>query len=1124
MTGKRNHIITLLLTCASTFVQAQTTPLWHNKPRTVHYLPEGNDFVCTNGKLRFNRALYGTNTGFRAEAGDLPDFALYLPGMGGNFRFGLMENTGNKWLSEAANIKSIYRPGGMLYEISDPMLGNGKMYIRVLALAAAEGLIIETSFENVSTPVTLMWAYGGASGKKFSRDGDIGADPESVFYLHAVNCKDNKYELGGNRFVLSVGNGKQITGLMPAAVKTSDATHTGIKEIINGDKKDAPIVTGSMPVVNTKQYFLLKVGDTKETAAQLPALFNEAEKSRQTLANRVQLKTPDPYLNTLGGALSVAADGIWEDPTYLHGAVAWRMRLNAWRGAYVADPLGWHDRARKHFSSYALSQITTPPVTGVVADTALNLARQQEKVGNALFSEGYICRNPNGDIRAHHYDMNLVFIDQLLNHFNWTGDLTYVREMWPLLKRHLAWEKRNFDADNDGLYDAYAAIWASDALQYSGGGVTHTSAYNYRANKVAAQLAKLLKEDGSAYEKEADHIAKAVSQQLWLKSKGWYAEYKDLLGNQLVHEHPGVWTIYHAIDSKLPDAFEAWQSLQYVQSQLPHIPVQAEGWKEQGLQLVSTTNWQPYTWSLNNVALAENLHTALAYWQGNRSEDAFALFRSALLESMYLGASPGNFQQLSFYDAVRGELYRDFADPIGMAARSLVEGLFGVQPDALNNTLLIQPGMPAHWNEASLSVPDVSIAFKRTGNTDNYEIKSFFPKKMNLKLVVPALKDNWEDVVVNGKKVTAQIAPNTVGKPSLIINVAPAATYNVVIRWKGNNISTPVFNNLSLTPGTAAVTNLFDPQKCFKREVKNFKEFTIAENVTPGNKTFFLQLEQGKLKWWAPVSFNVEGHTTITKEAIVNNNSVFEKVMVPFNEKVTQIFKQKYLSPRPAVPTLQLPTQGIGNWCYPNATANISDEGLRKAAGANNEVRSSKGVPFSTPGDSLQKNILFTSMWDNYPRQASITVGGKASHLWLLLAGSTNAMQARMCNGLVMVNYTDGSTDTLQLRNPENWWPIEQDFMADGFAFTTSAAPPERLYLKDGVFAKGKTRYDAIKGFSTRAVDGGAATVLNMPLQPNKTLRSISLQTVANDVVIGLMAATLLRNEAPAANTAVAIK
>ena len=56
--------------------------------------------------------------------------------------------------------------------------------------------------------------------------------------------------------------------------------------------------------------------------------------------------------------------------------------------------------------------------------------------------------------------------------------------MWPLLTLHLAWEKRNFVPDNDGLYDAYACIWASDALYYNSGAVTHSSAYNYRGNKL----------------------------------------------------------------------------------------------------------------------------------------------------------------------------------------------------------------------------------------------------------------------------------------------------------------------------------------------------------------------------------------------------------------------------------------------------------------------------------------------------------------------------------------------------------------------------------------------------------------------------------------------------------------
>src|SRR5690606_11910979 len=149
--------------------------------------------------------------------------------------------------------------------------------------------------------------------------------------------------------------------------------------------------------------------------------FLHAEEARKQLANRVKVRTPDSYINTLGGALAFAADAIWEAPAYRHGAVAWRMPLNGWRGAYVADPLGWHDRARLHFGSYANSQVTEPVTGPVVADTMLNLARQKEEIGTSLFSSGYISRNPDNNTKAHHYDMNLVFIDQLLGHFRWTG-------------------------------------------------------------------------------------------------------------------------------------------------------------------------------------------------------------------------------------------------------------------------------------------------------------------------------------------------------------------------------------------------------------------------------------------------------------------------------------------------------------------------------------------------------------------------------------------------------------------------------------------------------------------------------------------------------------------------------
>ena len=255
--------------------------------------------------------------------------------------------------------------------------------------------------------------------------------------------------------------------------------------------------------------------------------------------------------------------------------------------------------------------------------------------------------------------MNMVFIDQLLRHFNWTGDTTFLQEMWPVIERHLDWETRNFDPDGDGLYSAYASIWASDALEYNGGGVAHSSAYNYLAFKTAARLAKLIGKDPRQYQKEAEKILKALNSQLWMPEKGWYGEFKDILGNKRLHPFPGLWSVYHVIDSDVPDPFQAYQMLRYVDTQIPHIPVRAEGMPAGDYQLVSTTNWMPYTWSVNNVAMAEVLHTALAYWQSGSAEKAYQLWKSVMLESMYLGGSPGNFQQLSFYDAMRGELYRD---------------------------------------------------------------------------------------------------------------------------------------------------------------------------------------------------------------------------------------------------------------------------------------------------------------------------------------------------------------------------------------------------------------------------------------------------------------------------------
>lgn len=1143
-------VITSIVFSQVTFSQEKKR--WHGIERQVRYRPEGTDIVIENGTRRFNRALYGGNTAFRAEAGDLPEFALYMPGMGGNLKFGIIVNGKSKWLIECKKIKAIYRAGSMLYEIKDELLGEGVLRLHVLALYASEGMIVQLQTENISTAVQLVAVYGGATGKKFSRDGDIGADPESSFYLKPEYCKDNVYQITKNNFSLLYGfakplseeeryevqhlpanannnssvaeKGKELTGVFPltAVLKIADATkQQSPSALLQSDSTAAsPLITARLQLKEKQTYFFAVQKPEKKqviTYASLPQLFQQAEAARKKIADRIKVVTPDAFINTLGGVLGIAADGVWEDPSFMHGAVAWRMRLNGWRGAYVADVFGWHDRAKKHFNGYALSQVTTPASGRVVADTALHLGRQLEKLGTSLFSSGYISRNPGGDLRAHHYDMNLVFIDQLLNHFNWTGDTAYVKQMWPLLVRHLDWEKRNFDVDGDGLYDSYAAIWASDALQYSGGGVTHSSAYNYRSNKVAAQLAKIVGVDGSQYEAEANKILNAINQQLWMKQKGWYAEYKDLLGNKLLHESAALWTIYHAIDEGIADPFQAYQSLQYVKDFIPHIPILAKGLKDSSLYTLSTTNWQPYTWSLNNVALPELLHTALAFWQGGDKEEAYRLWKSSLMESMYLGASPGNIQQLSFYDAIRGELYRDFADPIGMAGRTLVEGLFGVLPDALHNRLVIKPGLPQQWNNAALTTPNIQFVFKRTRLTEEYILQPSFSRPLHLQLIIPAYRESVESITVNGQPVKWKVVDSIIGTPSLQIDAAPAKAYLIVIKWKGEGFEKPVYRQayngkelVQVKLNKAIILNHYQPAEVLLNIVRTAN--TVSGNLHhAGVNSLYLQLKQGDFSWFEPLNFSLIVDEPFVETVTITPDTKFETVdLTPhFNDAVTNIFKNEYLSPRPAVPTLQLPTQGIGNWAYPLTTANINDSGLRVKAGLKNEVLINK-IPFKT-SSTEKKNIVFTSMWDNYPDSVILPLNGTAAHAYFLMAGSTNPMQSRMLNGTVVVHYTDGTIAVLELKNPENWWPIEQDYLIDGFAFTAGETKPTRVLLKTGEVMPANYKYTGIKGFSNFGIEGGAATVLDLKLNPHKQVKSLTLKTIANDVVIGLMSVTLVR-------------
>ena len=975
-------------------------------PRVVQYFPEGDAFSCVNGKNRYTRALYGSNTDYRIETSDVPIFALYKQKVYRNVRFVV----GGVQLETAQYCKAQYGKGRRHYVVRDDRWGkNAVLSIECVMMPTEEGGYWKFDAKGFdSKTVNIKVLMCNIANPKLRRNGDMGADKAGSFDPSPVD------------------EGLTVTEATFSGTAIVQTKYSGSKE---------------------EGHLLNVVTHNKKEFAQTEKAFAEARSYFEEMSERIKFITPDPYINTIGSAMTLAADGAWDGETWLHGAIGWRMPLAGWRAGYLGDVLGWNDRAVKHFNAYANSQVTDvePTIDSPTQDKANNLARAEKKWGTQMYSNGYICRNPNKKNIMHHYDMNLNYIDELLWHFQYDADTTYMKKMWPVLKSHLAWEKRNFDKDNDGLYDAYCCIWASDALYYNGGGVTHSSAYNYRGNALAAKIATLIGEDPQPYQDEAARILKAMNKNLWVSASetgryvvdgvagysGHWAEYKDVMGLRRVHPDAALWSIYTPIDCGVGTPRQMYSCTEYVNRFIPHIKVESSTAGIETGDIISTTDWLPYSWSINNVASAEIMHTALAFFESGRADKGYELLRANMMDQMYLGASPANFGQISYYDAARGESYRDFGDNIGISARAYLQGLFGIVPQALDGKCMIRPGFPLEWDSVEVRTPYLSYKYKRNGDKGMMEIKQSFSHPLQIMVRINGEEGDYKDYVGNADECQ---------------------------------------------------TVTFDCPTVFKEKKK-----TVVLDTA-----------------WA-------------REIILSNEIVSSEKQCPidmskakaFNANVTDIFRNEYVSPRPQSTSLEIPVQGIGEWCHPKFTVEINDSAFRAQA-VNNTV-TINGVTFFTPQKG--NNIAFASLWDNYPDSVVINVQKprKAQTASILLAGSTNHMQVHIDNALIIAEYADGSEDTLRLYPPYNYCPIEQDYYVDNKAFKAGALKPLRVSLSTGKASRELGTEMGIPSTEVygRELRGGAAQVLTMCLDGTKKVKRFKLKCLSNDIVVGIMGITL---------------
>jgi len=856
--------------------------------------------------------------------------------------------------------------------------------------------------------------------------------------------------------------------------------------LVTGGGGAEPIACGSLPLTSNQDIYWSLLGpgaEGNDTAAQAFAAGMQREVG---IENQVVVDTPDSRLNAVVGASSIVVDGVFRNGIFQHSGMRWATPLLGWRTVFGATAFGSHDNVKTDARRFIARQITQSNNTEAKADPNAELTSQAPD--SRMFGVGRIDLDD-----PHHYDMQSQFFDQIEHAWRWTGDADLEKLLRPALELHCDYIKDCFDPGDIGIYESYANTWPTDDQWYNGGGTSEETAYAYHAEQTALQMAQRAG-DQTAIQRHSAAVAKirkAFFDLLWIPQRGHPGAYREQIGLKRLHEDPWLYGIFCPIDAGLLTTEQAAEALQFTEWGLERVKLPYGG------EQCWPSNWVPSIWSVREMWSGDNYQLALAYFQAGLADDGWTVLRGTFPMQSLFGPTPG--------DMGHPAGGTDFNDCNSMFARTVVEGLFGYRPDYPDKLVKFEPQLPSDWDHASIKTPDMSMTYSRSGASTSFKLAltQSAPVEVELPVSTSGVQSvtvdgnaaKWEVVPGFGKSLVKLDLPST-NAAAIVVTCQDARQTYPAVRLSGNT-GDPV----TLQAADGQISDLHDPEGVLSdTNIANGK-VTGKLTANAGDHLVFGLTHVGTAEQWRMFKIHVtdvksDAAMTAKTDILPPAGAHWEQVSLDpvLNGDIQTIYKQQYLSPRPNTCSLRIATDGYSSWqmvlAKNHAPPEISLDGAASLSDGHGNIVAGKGVPFAWQAGP--KNIAFTSQWDNWPKQVEIPVNKTGEAVWFLLCGTTNPMEVRIANAELRMTYADGKVEKLAIVPPFNFWTlcpfggVDYDYDRDGFSLPKT--PPTTVQL----------------GRNCRGV------VLGWHLRPGVALKSVTLATLSQQVVIGLMGVTVM--------------
>lgn len=1047
-------------------------------------------------------------------------------GLLGHLYIGLTTPNASKWFHQWRDLDVSYVDGRMVYEITDPDFPGVAVALEAAALAQSVGLILRINVKGAPDGATLVWAYGGASAwftnwAMTAKEFDFAPDQcakdnlrwdngiftltrafdESDVIMREVFAVAKRLPdwrariLGGaaahtrsgfgdpNAFPVSPAEllktadwnaSQEKTGAVAVQEISLDATWHGRPPRASGDRESSLYLAVGMG------------GDIQDAIREPEAAWQQALARNEAIARRIVTHTPDPYLDAAMPMMAFATKGIWGDVAVVHGGWSWRFAYLGWRTQYGLNCYGWTDRNRETIENHVrLNRVASGPDEGAL---------------------GSLIEYDPGVF----YNMNEVFFDEVRHYFEYTNDLELMREIFPVLQGIVAWEDRRLRPGDAPLYENALNTWISDQHWYIRGQCTQASAYMLRANAFLADLAARLGENPQPYADAAARIRDALQQTLWMPRAGVFAEYNDTLGNQLLHPEPELPTIYHAAEFGAADPLQIYQMLFWADTHLRTETTPGGG------RLYWSSNWFPNmgrkpTHSTYELAYAEELNFALTNYLAGRADEAYAIIR-ACLAGIFNGPTPGGLACHAYTDG-RQRANDEFADAISMWGRTIVEGLFGIVPKRPDGIVELSPQFPSNWNEASISSPHFTYAWNR--NNGHVRIEWTASADTAVKLRLPVHAAEVLKATVDGNDIAHNVEKG-LGLTWVVLTTPRARQGVIEVSYVPRDSAIP--ETVSVTQGETLHVRLPGAHEGQPLDLNGvLSESTIRDGVLesratgePGPALILADAGTDSAPYWIPIRLDIQSETPsvakvwtppsvpdrdLSRWALVDLSAVYNASVTDAMRRVWEAVKP------PPAPASEVNTAYYKDHLVePFVSPPPSDAAWRAKIDGDGIGWTTDGIPFKSAKEG--PNIAVVTRAAQFPSTIEFPVHSKGKTLYLMLSGTTFAMQSHVVNLRVTLRYANGVEEHVDLINPSGigdcWNQYRfHDTAANGF---------ENLGGRSGPAGSSEA------GDLTQpvAVDT-QAHLLAFDLNPDTELSAVRLEAIANDIIFGIMGASVLR-------------